>query len=197
MAQPIYVDIDDVLCDTARALMALLEQEFNKSVSFESIMSFDLKVSFGLTQSEYEHFMHLAHLPDQILKMDRIPEAVETLRGWMDSGHDISIVTGRPTYTHDTTLKWLSNNNVPFSDFLMVDKYSRAEKEAPEAVSLENLSKMKFHAAVEDSYDMARLIADKMKTPVYLVDRPWNRAAHTNNKIKRFHAWAEIRHLTA
>jgi len=190
--QPIYVDIDDVLCNTARALMALLEQAFKKRVSYDSITSFDLKVSFGLTQDEYEHFMHLAHRPDQILSMDPIPEAIETLKKWMDSGYDITIVTGRPTPTHDTTLKWLTSNNVPFSEFLMVDKYSRAEKDAPEAITLEDLSKMKFHAAVEDSYDMAQLIADRMTIPVYLVDRPWNRAPGLNGNIKRFSNWRDL-----
>jgi len=178
--------------ESSVALMALLEQEFKKRVSYDSITSFDLKVSFGLTRNEYEHFMHLAHLPDQILSMDPIPEAVETLKKWIDSGYDIAIVTGRPTSTHDTTLEWLSSNKVPFNDFLMVDKYSRAETGSRLAVTLEALSEMKFHAAVEDSYDMAQLIADRMTIPVYLVDRPWNRAPGLNGNVKRFHDWREL-----
>jgi hypothetical protein len=44
----IYVDFDDVLCETARALVALLQSHFGRTVAFDDVISFDLAVSFGL-----------------------------------------------------------------------------------------------------------------------------------------------------
>ena len=41
----IYVDIDDVLADTSRALIDLAESTFLKKVDFNDLRSFDLKVS--------------------------------------------------------------------------------------------------------------------------------------------------------
>jgi len=53
---PIYVDFDDVFSDTTCAFLEILEVEFGKRVNFEDIFSFDLQASFGLGESEFEHF---------------------------------------------------------------------------------------------------------------------------------------------
>jgi uncharacterized HAD superfamily protein len=98
---PIYVDIDDVLADTSGALIDLAESTFGKKVAFNDLKSFDLKVSFDLTQEEYEHFLNLAHKPNEILGLDPYTEAIDAVRRWTASGHAISIITGRPTSTYE------------------------------------------------------------------------------------------------
>ena len=50
---PIYVDLDDVLCETARGFLGLLQREFDRRVAFEDIRDFDLGVSFGLDEIEH------------------------------------------------------------------------------------------------------------------------------------------------
>ena len=192
---PIYVDIDDVLADTSHSLMQIAEKEFNKKVPFEELTSFDLKISFGLMQDEYEHFLHMAHEPEEILGLAPYSEAIDALRRWSASGYEICIVTGRPTTTYETTLEWLAHKNVPFDHFYMVNKYARPGMDEAIALPMQAFSEMKFHFAVEDSYDMAVHLTDSMNTPVFLYDRPWNRSANQNKNIKRFRSWEEVYRL--
>ena len=49
-AIPVYLDFDDILCETARAFTGLLHREFGKSVAFEDIHTFNLGESFGLAE---------------------------------------------------------------------------------------------------------------------------------------------------
>ncbi|MEN8246201.1 MAG: bifunctional metallophosphatase/5'-nucleotidase [Thermodesulfobacteriota bacterium] len=193
---PIYVDIDDVLADTSSCLIHIAEKEFRKKVPFEELTSFDLKVSFDLTQHEYEHFLEMAHQPDEILNIAPIPDAIMALRQWMASGYEISIVTGRPTTTYETTLDWLAAHNVPHDHFFMVNKYARPGMDESIALSMQALSEMKFQFAIEDSYDMAVHLADNMDTQVLLYDRPWNRGPALNGKIRRFQNWDELQGKT-
>ena len=192
MMLPIYVDIDDVLADTSSSLISIARKEFHKQVPFEELTSFDLKASFGLTQDEYEHFLQLAHEPGEILGLAPYTEAIDALRRWSTSGHEICIVTGRPTTTHDTTLEWLACHHVPYHRFYMVNKYARPGMDKAIALPMQAFSEMKFLFAVEDSYDMAVYLADSMDTQVLLYDRPWNRSCDRNSKIKRFQDWEDL-----
>ena len=189
---PIYVDIDDVLADTSGSLINIAEKEFQKQVPFEELTCFDLKISFDLTQEEYELFLNLAHEPDIILGLEPYSDAIDAVKRWIASGNEICIVTGRPTTTYETTLEWLARNNVPFNDFFMVNKYARPGMDDTIALSMQAFSEMKFQFAVEDSYDMAVYLAETMDTQVFLYDRPWNRSTNLNGKIKRFQNWVEI-----
>lgn len=189
---PIYVDIDDVLADTSRALIDLAESAFGKKVAFKDLRSFDLKASFDLTQAEYELFLAMAHEPAEILGLEPFADAIDAVKHWITSGHEICIVTGRPTTTYETTLAWLARHHVPFDHFFMVNKYARPGMDKTIALSMQAFSEMQFRFAIEDSYDMAVHLADSMDTPVFLYDRPWNRATNRSRKIKRFQQWEEI-----
>lgn len=190
---PIYVDIDDVLANTSRSLINIAEKEFHNKIPFEKFTSFDLKVSFNLSQDEYEYFLEMAHKPNEILGMEPVHEAIEALQHWAASGYEISIVTGRPTATYETTQEWLAVHEVPYDHFFIVDKYARQGMDNKIALSMQALSEMKFCFAVEDSYDMAVYLAESMDTKVFLYDRPWNRFPKLNKKINRFRSWEELR----
>ena len=190
---PIYVDLDDVISDTAELFIAILNREFGKTVAFEDIFSFDLRVSFDLTESEYEHFFKVVHTPEVIMAFSPIDGAIDVLKGWAAQGCHIAIVTGRPTATYEASLNWLDKHDVPYHSFTMVDKYSREGVDRNIAISLEDLAIMKFSLAVEDSASMARYLSQHMGIPVVLVDRPWNRTADMNAKINRYTSWHHIR----
>lgn len=65
---PIYVDMDDVLCESTRTFVKIIEREFGIHASFENATSFDMRESFSLTQEQFAHFFRLAHLPQTILE---------------------------------------------------------------------------------------------------------------------------------
>jgi len=190
---PIYVDFDDVLSDTTSAFLKILKLEFGKSVNFEDIFSFDLKVSFKLTESEYEHFFRRVHQAEVIMAFAPIEGAIGTLEEWVELGYQISIVTGRLTTAYEASLDWLAKHNAPYHSFTMVDKYSRENIDTKIAISMEKFSEMKFSLAVEDSATMALHLSQKMGIPVALMDRPWNRRVNLNHKINRYKSWSDIR----
>ena len=189
----IYVDLDDVIAATVKAFIAIVKREFGKTVVNEQITDFNLKKSFALTQQEYDHLFDVAHRPEEILKMDTIDGAVEVLSAWSKEGHEISIVTGRLTSTHDSSLEWLANHNVPYNTFTIVDKYDRPNMDPKIAVTLDQLSEMKFSLAVEDSAAMAVYLSNDMNTPVALLDRPWNRKIRLNANVNRYPAWEDLK----
>ena len=190
---PIYVDLDDVISDTAELFITILKREFGKTVEVEDMLSFDLKASFGLTASEYDLFFQMVHRPEVIMAFAPKKGAIEVLEEWTRLGCQVAIVTGRLTSTYESSLNWLDKHNVPYHSFTMVNKYSRENIDRNIAVSLEDLSAMKFSFAVEDSANMAQYLSQQMGIPVALIDRPWNRTVDLDSNIGRYTSWYNIR----
>ena len=189
---PIYVDFDDVLSDTTTAFLNIVKSEFGKHVDFEDISSFDLKVSFNLSDKEYAHFFERVHQPDVIMAFPLIDGAVGVLEDWINLGYQISIVTGRLTTAYQASLDWLEEHRVPYHSFTMVDKYARENIDTNLAISMEEFSRLNFSLAIEDSATMALHLSQKMSIPVALMDRPWNRMVDLNHNLRRYTSWSEI-----
>jgi hypothetical protein len=197
--QRIYVDLDDVLCETARAFLILLETHFAKTVTFDSIHSFNLGESFSLNPRELARLMNLAHDDGVLEHLAMIPGAKQGLDTFRAMGYDIAIVTGRPPSTEEATRFWLDANRIPYQQLIFVDKYGRSSGDGwhRRALTLDELSQMNFVYAVEDSHDMAVFLSEKMGLRVALLDRPWNRIGPHHQRplspmVRRFADWSEI-----
>jgi uncharacterized HAD superfamily protein len=177
MSKTIYVDI---------------ERQFGKRVTYECLTSFDLGRACELGPEETAALYHIVHHPDELLKLEPIPAAIPILRQWNAAGYEIAIVTGRPPVTYEPSVQWLKIHEVPYHSFMMVDKYGRFETQNTIAVSLSELAENSFSFGVEDSPTMARFLAEQMRTPVKLLDRPWNQTAVEHPNIKRYKHWHEI-----
>lgn len=191
-AKTIYVDMDDVLCETARGCLAIIEREFGKRVAYECLTNFDLGQACDLGAEETAALYHIVHHPDELLRLEPIQEAMPILKQWIAAGYEIAIVTGRPPVTYEPSLEWLERHEVPYQSFIMVDKYGRFETENTIAVTLSRFAQQPFYFAVEDSPTMARFLAEQMNVPVKLFDRPWNRASLKHPNITRYSYWHEI-----
>ncbi len=191
-SKSIYVDLDDVICNTTERITAMARKEFGKSVSYESLTSFNLQHSFELTDSEYNHFFSLIHEPQFLMEFKPIENSVSTLNEWKIKGYHIDIVTGRPSSSMSVSFEWLKEHNVPFDSLIIVDKYNREKSGSKEAISLIELAQRSYDLAVEDSWDMAIFLSQTMLTPVALPDRPWNRIESQINNVHRTHSWHEI-----
>jgi uncharacterized HAD superfamily protein len=187
----IYVDMDDVLCETARALLAIAEREFGKTIPYDQLNTFEVGEACGLESHEIQELFRLAHYPEELLGMLPIDEAVSVLNEWAEAGHEIVIVTGRPPSTYQASREWLARHKVPHDDFLMVDKYGRFATENTIAITLQELAARRFSLAVEDSPAMAQFLAVEMKIPVALLDRPWNQI-DDHPLIMRLKNWRDV-----
>ncbi|HTM07274.1 MAG TPA: bifunctional metallophosphatase/5'-nucleotidase [Verrucomicrobiae bacterium] len=187
----IYVDMDDVLCETARALLAIAEREFGKKIPYDQLNTFEVGEACGLESHEIHELFRLAHHPEELLAMEPIEEAAAVLKQWSTAGYEIAIVTGRPPSTYDVSRAWLKRHEVPHQEFVMVDKYGRFPTENTIAITLGELAARRFSFAVEDSPLMAKFLATEMKVPVALLDRPWNQM-DDHPLITRLGNWREI-----
>ena len=62
----VYVDMDDVLCETASALCALAWRRFGRRVRYEDVKCFDLQKAFALDDAEMAAFRALSHSPQML-----------------------------------------------------------------------------------------------------------------------------------
>jgi uncharacterized HAD superfamily protein len=192
MPKAIYVDMDDVLCETARSLLTIAERQFGKTIPYDKLNTFEVGEACGLQPQEVVELFRLAHDPDELLAMAPIKEAVAVLGQWAVAGHEIAIVTGRPPPTYEASIEWLARHRLPYHTFVMVDKYGRFATENTIAITLSELVEKQFCFAVEDSPTMAKFLAGEMKVPVALLDRPWNQMANEHSLITRYSHWHEI-----
>ena len=191
-SKTIYVDLDDVLCETARHFLIIVEREFNKRIAYEELTNFDVGSSCGLRQEEADELYRIVHRPDELMQMAPIDNAISTLQQWASAGYEIAIVTGRPPDSYEPSLAWLTRHHVPFGSFIMVDKYSRFTTDNTVAIRLDELAQREYCWAVEDSLPMAEFLANRMKLPVALIDCPWNRASTDHTNVGRYADWPTL-----
>ncbi len=197
MQRPVYIDFDDVLCETARAFTGLLEREFGKQVAFEDIHTFNLGQAFDLDEAQIAHLMEAGHQPDFLETLAPVPGALDGLRQWAAEGVAIHIVTGRPARTEPSSRAWLHAYAVPHDALLFVDKYGRNLMPGGTAptLTLEALARLDFALAIEDAPHMADHLARHTPWPVAVIERPWNRCAtigNGNGRVHRCRDWSEI-----
>ena len=194
----IYVDFDDCLCETARAFTVIAERLFGKKVPYEEVRFFNLKASFDLTDEEYEKMMIEGHLPEILLSYEETPGASKVLNEWMDQGHEVSIITGRPASSYDNSRKWLDIHGLDRAKLFTLNKYGRDSfiRKSDFNLELEDYYKMKFDLAVEDSPMAFRFFDHLPDIKIMVFDRPWNREYElTNKNYTRCPDWEYIRKI--
>ncbi|WP_026652131.1 5' nucleotidase, NT5C type [Butyrivibrio proteoclasticus] len=191
----IYVDFDDCLCETAKAFTVIAKDFFGKDVPYKKVRFFNLQQSFDLTDDEYEKLMLEGHRPEVLLSYDETPGAVATLNKWIDEGHEVSVITGRPFSAYEPSRQWLDEHDLKRAKLFCLNKYGRDSfiKNSEFNLELEDYYKMTFDIAVEDS-PMAFKFFDHMPDlKVYVVDRPWNQECELpGDNYMRCMSWDEI-----
>lgn len=195
----IYVDLDDVLCETARALSRLARDLFGRRVPYPSIHAFDLHLAFNLDHPQYLELMERAHQPEFLMNLAPTPGAAASLRRWRREGHDVSIVTGRPSACHVPTEQWLAREGLDWVRVLYVDKYNRAHivpPGAPRTLTAVELRGERFDVAIDDSPAALDALLSYHPCPAIVFDRPWNGTyTHVRGKPLRCRTWADVRRV--
>lgn len=196
----IYVDFDDCLCETARSFSKLAAEMFGKNVPYEKIRFFDLDKSFGLNDDQYERLMIRGHQAEVLLSYEETPGASSVINEWIASGHEVSIITGRPFSAYETSRKWLDDHGFKKARLYCLNKYGRDSfiKNSDFSLELEDYYKMKFDYAVEDSPRAFKFFDHLSDLRVLVFDRPWNRDCEfQNEKYTRCYDWESIRRIIA
>ena len=149
----IYVDFDDCLCETARYFSRLALDLFGKDIPYEDISFFNLQKSFSLDDEQYDHLMVEGHRPEILLSYEETPGASVTVNEWIDNGHEVSVITGRPYSAYEPSRAWLDRHGLERVKLYSLDKYGRDSfiKDSSFNLELDDYYKMHFDFAVEDS----------------------------------------------
>ena len=196
----IYVDYDDCLCETARYFSRLVMEMYGKDIPYEKIRYFDLQRSFSLTDDQFEAMMIEGHRPEVLLSYEEVPGAVETLNLWLDSGQEISVITGRPYSAYEASREWLDRHGLERLPLYCLNKYGRDTflKNSSFSLEPEDYYRMHFDYAVEDSPSAFKFFDHLPDLKVMVYDRPWNREeALPGEHYHRCSSWEMIRRETA
>ena len=174
----IYVDFDDCLCETGRYFSRLAAEMFGKNIPYEAIRHFDLKKSFSLTDAQYEQMMIKGHEPEALLSFAETAGAADTINGWLDAGHDVSVITGRPAGVYEASRAWLDLHGLERARLYCLNKYGRDTfiRNSEFSLEIEDYYQMRFDYAVEDSPDAFRFFDHLPALKVMVYDRPWNQS---------------------
>ena len=192
----IYVDFDDCLCETARYFSTLVKELYGVDVPYEKIRYFNLQKSFSLPDEKYDKLMVEGHKPEVLLSYKETPGAVQTINTWLNEGHDVKIITGRPLSAYDASREWLDQHGLQAVNMYCLNKYGRDNfiKNSTFGLELEDYYKMHFDFAVEDSPHAFKFFDHLPNLKVMVFDRPWNKECDfPNANYKRCFDWKTIR----
>lgn len=196
----IYVDYDDCLCETARRFSQLVDELFGVDVPYEDIRFFDLQKSFSLSEDQYEYMMTEGHKPEVLTSYDETPGAVSAVNGWLDAGHEVSVITGRPYSAYEPSRTWLDQHGLERVDLYCLNKYGRDAfiRDSEFSLEIEDYKRMHFDYAIEDSPTAFHFFEHLPSLKVMVYDRPWNRDCEFPGKnYKRCFDWEMIKNTVS
>lgn len=191
----IYIDFDDVICETARHFTTLADLLFGIKVPYEQVKFFNLQKAFKLTDAQYEELMAAGHKSETLLAYEETPLASKTINKWIDEGHQVSVITGRPFNSYQPSRKWLDDHNLSRVPLFCVDKYGREKfyQNNTFNMTLQDFYSMTFDFAVEDSPAAFEHLLHFPDCKVAVFNRPWNETAELPNKnFVRCFDWTSI-----
>ena len=191
----VYVDFDDCLCETARHFCVLVKELYGRDIPYEKVEYFNLQKSFSLTEEQYKNMMIRAHKPEVLLSYEETPGAVKTINSWIDGGHDVKIITGRPASAYEASREWLNRHGLERVPLFCLNKYGRESfvKGSSFNLELEDFYKMHFDFAVEDSPAAFKFFDPMPDLKVMVFDRPWNQnCVFPSQNYKRCTDWKMI-----
>lgn len=56
--------------------------------------------------------MKAGHIPENLLDYEETPGASKVINKWVDEGHEVSVVTGRPFDSYEPSRRWLDEHHL-------------------------------------------------------------------------------------
>jgi uncharacterized HAD superfamily protein len=176
----IALDIDGILANADFAFRTMMRRLFKRPFPKHKVKSFHYEDSFELSNSEINEFYKMFHDEKLWLGMKPLKGAVESVRRLADNNR-IVIVTARPHYIKEATVKWLQKNKINYQEiyFTLADKH----------LLQENYNE-KIDIFLEDHpVYIERIAAAGIK--VIMFEYPWNQHLDNQENICRVKNWQE------
>jgi uncharacterized HAD superfamily protein len=176
----IGLDIDGVIVDYAAVMLPILSEVCRRPVVAEDICAYDITECLNIDDESAEYVWQQTLGTDLLMAAPPIDGAVEGLAEL--DGHELWIVTGRPSTLQDLTKSWLAHRNIRY-DRIIFDRVMNKMKVGPV-----------FDVFVEDFLDEARVIAEAGIFTI-LFNQPWNQSLMLPDNCHRVHNWSAIVNL--
>lgn len=193
----VYIDFDDVICETGRYFTILAKRLFGIVLPYRQVQFFNLKKSFDLNDEQYEEMMREAHTEESLLAYEETKDASKVINKWIDDGHEVSIVTGRPFEAYEASRKWLDNHGLSRVPLICVDKYGREKfnQNCEYNMTLDELYSKEFDFAIEDSPAAFEHVLHFDNCKVAVFDRPWNKDEVLPDNFVRCYSWDDVNNV--
>ena len=191
----IYIDFDDCICETAEYFTYLAKNLFGITVPYSEVQFFNLQKSFNIDDVQYDELMRAGHLPENLLAYEETPGAAEVINKWIDAGHEVSIITGRPFNSYEPSRRWLDEHGLSRVPLFCVDKYGRESfnEGCTYSMTLAQLYELEFDFAIEDSPAAFEHVMKVCNGRIVIFNRPWNQyEALPDKRFVRANSWEEI-----
>lgn len=191
----IYIDFDDVICETAVYFTKLAKELFGIELPYSEVQFFNLKKSFNLNDEQYDELMKAGHIPENLLAYAETPGASKTINKWIDAGAEVYVITGRPFDAYEPSRRWLDEHGLDRVPLKCVDKYGRENfnEGCTYSMTLNELYDMTFDLAIEDSPAAFEHVMHFENCKIAVFDRPWNKSAILpDERFVRCDSWDSI-----
>lgn len=191
----IYIDFDDVICETALYFTKLAKELFGIELPYSEVQFFNLKKSFNLNDEQYDELMKAGHIPENLLAYAETPGASKTINKWIDAGAEVYVITGRPFDAYEPSRRWLDEHGLDRVPLKCVDKYGRENfnEGCTYSMTLDELYDMTFDLAIEDSPAAFEHVMHFENCKIAVFNRPWNKSAILpDERFVRCDSWDSI-----
>ena len=120
----IAIDIDSTLHHYWDALAGAARRRFGVDLPYDQQVTWAIP---RLKPEQLKACIAETHSPDEVLRAEPYPGAVDVVRRWHEQGHWIHITSHRDVAAHDATARWLDRIGLPYDDLhCSYDKIARA-----------------------------------------------------------------------
>ena len=173
----IGLDIDGVIVDYVAVMLPLLSEVCRRPVTAQDICNYDITKCLNIDDESAEYVWQQTLGTDLLMNAPPIEGAITGLTSL--NGHEIWIVTGRPSTLQGLTESWLARRNIRY-DRIIFDRVMNKMMVGPE-----------FDVFVEDFLEEARIIAEAGIFTI-LFNQPWNQSQMLPDNCHRVYDWSAI-----
>ncbi|AGL01585.1 5' nucleotidase, NT5C type [Desulfoscipio gibsoniae] len=174
----IGIDIDGVIANTFPLLVRELNNFFNKNLSYDEIIDYDIGKVYNI---EREQLVEFAQLKQDLL-LDGpapVPNALECINNLRYKAF-VALISARMEKSRQRTENWLQRHGFYWDELILLGNHDKAE----------TCVKLELDFFIEDRLDNALQVGAR-GIPVLLLDAPYNRAP-LPSPARRVHSWSQI-----